>query len=104
MPDNTRVWEESVRVEVPPYCGHGKKPTKLKVVEGEAPALTVSQIANSIPEQEWSRQTIKEGSKGPIRADFAFRRVIEVRDDLPGKEVWLVLRRTKECAQQTLGG
>ena len=46
--DNTRVWEEPVRVEVPPYCGHGKKPTKLKVVEGEAPALTVSQIANSI--------------------------------------------------------
>ena len=96
VPHNTRVWEESVKVEVPPYKGRGRKPTKLQLVEGEPEAVTVFSIANSILQEEWSRQTIKEGTKGPIRADFAFRRVFEVRDDLPGKEVWLVLRRTKD--------
>lgn len=54
----------------------------------------VGEIANSIPSEEWSSYTIKEGTKGPIRADFAFRRVIGVRNNLPGKEVWLVLRRS----------
>ena len=43
--------------------------------------------------EHWSRHTIKEGSKGPIVADFAVLRVINVRDGLPGGEVWLVLRR-----------
>ncbi len=94
VPHNSRVWQESVRVEIPPWSGHGKKPTKKRVVEGEPEALTVAQIAKQIAEEEWSRQTIKEGSKGPIIADFAFRRVFEVRDGLPRNEVWLVIRRT----------
>jgi len=37
--------------------------------------------------------TIKEGSKGPIECDFAFLRVTESRDSLPGPELWLVVRR-----------
>jgi hypothetical protein len=41
----------------------------------------------------WSRHIIKEGSEGPIVADFARLRVINVRDGLPCAEVWLVLRR-----------
>jgi SRSO17 transposase len=36
---------------------------------------------------------IKEGSKGPLVARVAARRVIAVREGLPGPEVWLVLRR-----------
>ena len=37
---------------------------------------------------------IKEGSQGPQVAEFAFLRVVAVRDDLPGPAVWLVLRRS----------
>jgi hypothetical protein len=36
---------------------------------------------------------IKEGSKGPIACEFAFLRVIESRGNLPGAELWLILRR-----------
>ena len=36
---------------------------------------------------------IKEGSKGPIVCDFAFLRITEARNNLPGPEVWLILRR-----------
>ena len=50
-------------------------------------------IAASLAADAWTRHTIKEGSKGPIAADFATLRVVTVRDGLPGPEVWLVLRR-----------
>jgi len=35
----------------------------------------------------------KEGSKGPIVCDFATLRIVESRKNLPGPEVWLVIRR-----------
>ncbi|MEA3345377.1 MAG: hypothetical protein U9Q78_03910 [Chloroflexota bacterium] len=35
---------------------------------------------------EWKRYRIK----GPIVAEFAFRRVVAVRDGLPDHEVWLI--------------
>jgi hypothetical protein len=44
-----------------------------------------------------ARQTIKEGSQGPMVAEFAMLRVIAVRDALPGPDVWLVLRRHIEA-------
>jgi SRSO17 transposase len=53
----------------------------------------VALIASALPDSAWSPQVIKEGSKGPIVADFATRRVIAVRDGLPGPEAWLILRR-----------
>ena len=46
-----------------------------------------------MPAEAWVRHTIKEGSQGPLVADFAAIRVVGVRDGLPGPEVWLVLRR-----------
>ncbi len=36
---------------------------------------------------------IKEGSKGPMVAEFAFLRVTSVREGLPGPRLWLVFRR-----------
>jgi hypothetical protein len=36
---------------------------------------------------------IKEGSKGPIVAEFAFLRVTTIRKALPGPRVWVVFRR-----------
>lgn len=95
VPHDTRVWQEQPQVELPPYKGRGRRPTKKQVVEGSKAALTVHELAESIPDSDWSREVIKEGSKGPIVADFAFQRVFGVRDGLPGDEVWLVLRRSE---------
>ena len=36
---------------------------------------------------------LKEGTKGPLIADFTALRVTAVRDGLPGPDVWLVFRR-----------
>ena len=45
---------------------------------------------------QWQRRVIKEGSQGPMVADFWAMRVVAVRDGLPGPEVWLVLSRQLE--------
>jgi len=93
VPHDTRVWLERPATAVPEWSGKGRKPTRERLVEGEPPAQEVTAIAQSWPADKWSRHTIKEGSKGPIVADFAAWRVVAVRDGLPGPEVWLVLRR-----------
>jgi SRSO17 transposase len=56
-------------------------------------------LATTLPPDAWTRQLIKEGSKGPIVADFATVRVSAVREGLPGPEVWLVLRRNVETGE-----
>jgi SRSO17 transposase len=93
VPHTTRVWLERPATEVPPWHGRGPKPTKERIVEGESPSQAVAAIAKSLPADKWSQHFIKEGSKGPMVADFAALRVVAVRDRMPGPEVWLVLRR-----------
>jgi len=89
---NTQVWLERSEVGIPPYKGRGPYPKKEKPL---TEPLTVSQIAED-PSLPWKTVTMGEGAKGPIIADVARLRVIEVRDGLPGKESWLFLRRNAD--------
>lgn len=90
---DTRVWLSRPQTAVPDWSGRGRQPTLTRLCPGEAPAQTVAAIAATLPAAQWVRQTIKEGSKGTLVADFAALRVVAVRDGLPGPEVWLVFRR-----------
>jgi SRSO17 transposase len=96
VPHSTRVWRRRPKTAVPPWSGHGRRPTKLRVVEGEPAAQRVDEIAEQIPSDQWQAYLVKEGSKGPLVAQCAFLRVVCVRDGLPGSEQWLVLRRGSE--------
>lgn len=93
VPKNTRVWIQRPETVLPPWSGRGCKPKRLRVLDGQCLPKRVDVTADSLPAQQWSRHIIKEGSKGPIVADFAALRVSGVRDGLPGHEAWLVLRR-----------
>ena len=93
VPNDTLVWREHPRTEVPPWSGRGRHPTRERLVEGTPAAQTVQAIAEVLPPEDWTRHTIKEGGKGPLAADFAALRVTAGRNDLPGPAVWLVLRR-----------
>ena len=94
VPQNTNVWLERPETAVPePKSNQGRKPTRMQLVAGESSAQSVAEIATNLPATNWSRHTIKEGSKGPVVADFACLRVVAVRDRLPGPEVWLIIRR-----------
>ena len=99
VPHNTRLWRKRPFTAVPEGSGRGRKPTKEQLVAGETLPQTVTEIAAQLPATAWSRQVIKEGSKGPIDADFAYLRVVAVRKDLPGPDVWLVLRRARATGE-----
>ena len=99
VPHDTRVWRERPATAVPAWSGRGRKPTHEQLVAGAAEPQSVVQVASARAPTAWTRQVIKEGSKGPIVADFATRRVIAVREGLPGPEVWLVLRRNIETGE-----
>lgn len=99
VPHDTRVWRQRPETAVPPWSGRGRKPTRACLCPGQAEAEEVKAVAASLPSVQWSRQLIKEGSKGPLVADFAVSRVVAVRNGLPGPEVWLVLRRNLETGE-----
>jgi len=99
MPHSTRVWEERPATHIPPRRGRGRRPQQERLVAGAPEAQTVLKVAAALSAEAWTRQTIKEGSQGPMVAEFAVVRVVAVRDTLPGPDVWLVLRRHVETGE-----
>ena len=93
VPHDTRVWLTRPETGVPQGSGRGRTPTKLQLLPGEPESQTVAAIAADLPASAWSRHMVKEGSKGPIIADFACLRVVAARNQLPGPDLWLVFRR-----------
>jgi len=89
----TRAWLTRPATAIPQWSGRGRPPTLRRLVEGEPDAQTVAEIAQTLPTDAWLRLPIKEGTKGPLIADFACLRVVAVRNALPGPDVWLVFRR-----------
>ena len=94
VPHDTRVWRERVATALPPWSGRGPKPKRERVVPSAPLPETVVALAETLPREQWRQFVIQEGSQGPQLAEFAFVRVVAVRDELPGPEVSLVLRRS----------
>lgn len=91
---NTCVWQERPMTYVPPPpSNRGRPPSKERVVPEAPKPQRVDAIAAGLPAEAWKVYWIKEGAKGPMVAQFAFLRVVTVRQGLPGRDHWLVLRR-----------
>ena len=99
VPHSTRVWHKRPATHVPPWRGRGRRPQRERLVTGAPEVRTGLEVAAALPIEAWSRQTIKEGSQGPMVAEFAAMRVSAVREAWPGPEVWLVLRRHMETGE-----
>jgi len=93
IPPGTSAWLEQPPTAVPQWSGRGRKPSQQRLVAGQPTSVSVAALAAAIPHTRWSRHHIKEGTKGPLLADFAAIRVTNVRDALPGHQVWLICRR-----------
>jgi SRSO17 transposase len=93
VPHDTRGWLERPRTAVPPWSGRGRRPTRERLCPGQHEAESGTAIAARLPAEPWQRLLIKEGSAGPMLADFFVMRVVAVRDGMPGPEGRLVLRR-----------
>ncbi len=88
-----QVWLQRPEVYVPDWKGRGRHPKRLRLRHPTEKAIPVRDVADQIPADGWTCATLKEGSKGPIVCQFAFLRIVESRDSLPGPEVWLIIRR-----------
>ena len=84
VPNNTRVWLHTPAVEPagPGLVGHPRMRARVRL--DASPAQELRTLASNLPNARWQRLTIQEGSKGPLRADFAWLRVTTVRNRLPG--------------------
>jgi SRSO17 transposase len=98
--DNSLIWCTAPKVHVPPWSGHGRHPTRLRLSDTRKHPIQVKQLVQKIPKQDWVRAVIKEGSKGPIVCDFAFLRVTEARGGLPAAELWLIIRRNLDDSSE----
>lgn len=93
VPKNTRVWLRTPRVQPPGPSVIGRPRLYPRVYPSAPPAQTVEDIAARWPVVRWKRRCIKEGSQGPMWAEFVWLRVTAVRDALPGPRQWLVIQR-----------
>ena len=76
------------------YQYAGEQRTR-KVLSGKAKEpITLETLGKGINRYFWYRRTVSEGTKGPIEYEFTRRRVVLAKDDLPGKTLWLLIRRT----------
>lgn len=93
VPCDTRVWQTRPETMVPQWSGRGRPPIREGLAPGEPDPERLDEVASSLPESGWQAYIIKEGRKGPVVSQFAFLRVVAVREGLPGPEVWVILRR-----------
>jgi SRSO17 transposase len=94
VPAQTRVWLRTPAVEPPGRGLLGRPRTRPRVARNAPRPRQVGELADGLPTSKWTRRIIKEGSKGPLVAEFAFLRATTIRDGLPGPRVWVVFRRT----------
>ena len=95
----TTVFPHPAHVAVPTWSGAGKKPTKPRLVDGEAPAQPMEGWAAHLDEARWQTITVGEGAQGPRTYQFVAQRGWESREGLPGRACWLVARRNLDGSE-----
>lgn len=94
MPDDTLCWLRRPLVVKKEYRFKGERRSKLLLKEPEKDPVSFETIATNLNRFFWYRRKVSEGTKGPIEYEFTKRRVVLSRGGLPGREVWLIIRRT----------
>lgn len=94
VPSDTRVWLRTPAIEPPGQGLLGRPRLHPRVARSAPPPREVRELVTDLPKSKWIRRMIKEGSKGPLVAEFAFVRATCLREGLPGPRVWLVFRRS----------
>jgi SRSO17 transposase len=94
VPVTTRVWLRTPAVQPPGQGLMGRPRLHPRVAPSAPRPIEMKVLATQLPRSAWQRWTIKEGSRGPLEADFALVRVTAVRDGLPGPRQWATFRRS----------
>ena len=91
---NMAVWVTRPAVVLPGYAGQGRPSTRLQLAPDAPRATIVNAVVAAWPESRWQRLTVHEGTKGPVAYDWACQRIVESCEQLPGRDAWLVARRS----------
>jgi SRSO17 transposase len=94
MRAHSSVWLARPQVAVPAWSGIGRKPSKERVIDESAEPVPIPALVASWPESRWYRLAVAEGEKGPRVYDWARQRIVENQDQLPGRDGWLLARRS----------
>lgn len=98
VPSDTRVWLRTPPVELPGPSLFGPPRVHPRVKRTAPRPPELRELLTQLPQKVWHRRVIKEGSRGPLTAEFALVRVTPVRDGLPGPRCWALFRRS--CGSQ----
>jgi SRSO17 transposase len=86
---NQPVFADKPDVYIPAYSGRGRKPAKRKT---DAVPLAVKKVIEK-SDAPWEREVLAIGLKDPVIVKDKCLLVSEVRNGLPGKDVWLYARK-----------
>ncbi len=99
VPSTTPVFAEATQAAVPIWSGHGRKPTRPRLVEGAPRAQTAQEWVTGVDQRRWAILTVAEGAQGPRSYQFIAQRVWESREGVPGRASWLVVRRNLDGSE-----
>ena len=94
VPKTLQCWLKKPMTIKKRYRWGGKDKTKVVLADSARESITVSELAKNINDFFWYRRQVSEGTKGPIVYEFTRRQIILSDSGLPGKNVWLLIRRT----------
>jgi len=94
------VWTQRPTVIEPPEQERGRPHTKARLAADAPPATIVAAVVAAWPESRWQRLSVAEGEKGLVTYDWACQRIVESSNGLPGRDAWLIARRSLNDAQE----
>jgi SRSO17 transposase len=101
IPRDTRVWLSRPKTGIPERNGkQGRHPIREKVLDGEPAPIEVQMIKEQIDPAQWRQIPVRDTERKELKMDIVCLRVHPVEKRLPGKELWLIIR--KEVGQETV--
>ncbi len=96
IPSETLCWLKQPVTRTKQYKYKGEVRTKVVLENTENKPISVSTLAANLNDYFWYRRKVSEETKGPIEYEFSKHRVALSKEGIPGKTVWLIIRRTLE--------
>jgi SRSO17 transposase len=101
IPRDTRVWLSLPKTGIPERDGkQGRHPIRKRVLDGESLPIEVQKIKEQIELAQWRQVPVRDTERKELKIEIARLRVFPVENKLPGKELWLIIR--KEVGQDAV--
>ena len=94
IPCTTLCWLQSPVTITKKYKYKEELRSKQVILDSQKKPISIEKFAKTLNDYFWYRRKVSEGTKGPIEYEFTKRRITLSKDGLPGKNVWLIIKRT----------